>query len=301
MAGHVGAKQLGHLLVLALVGYPGCRDYQLPPQDDALWIVGEPGFRITSGKPGLEPVEIDLHAPSELDYLTKQEVLDLRIQQIKRYPGLLEGNYTPMNAVFGAIEDNRPWWGVEGRFWRGPGENANEGASEESRFILNPFLLLGLDEDTALIKRGSCTPVYPRPVSLFYFPDQSRAVVTYNMTGFYREKEEYGIRQRGAFFIENMNARDFGYNWALGDPENSVSVYDKYSGGLLSEPAIMKSYIHEGGSCGKEGGCNNRSPQQKKLYVRIETLPAEITVRLYREKPMDDKGIPDFIYTIKMA
>ena len=47
--------------------------------------------------------------------------------------------------MFGQVEDGRPWWGIEGQYFHGPGQRSIEGPSEESCFVLNPFLLVAVD------------------------------------------------------------------------------------------------------------------------------------------------------------
>jgi len=103
-------------------------------------------------------VTIGLYDPIELDGMTRAEVEQLRTYYVDKHPELVR-EYTPSSAVFGQIVDGLPWWGVEGQFCDGPGERGIDGDSEEARWVINPFLLLGVDEAqdqlTPLFEPGS--------------------------------------------------------------------------------------------------------------------------------------------------
>jgi hypothetical protein len=243
--------------------------------------------------------EIKFAQPIELDFKSKSEVLKLREDYVNRHPELLKGNYSPSDAVFGQIEDGRAWWGVRGQFCNGPGEDSIEGPSEESRFIANPYLLLAVDEDTALVVQGPCTPVYPQPLFMQWYPLESRASVLYDMSSFFEDKKKYKLTLKGTFFLENINARDFGFNYVYADPQKSVNVGLADETTLFSEATEMKSYLHRGGSCGYKEGCNNGSPLQEQMYFKVVKLPAKLYAKLWKSKPEDVNSEPDFTYEIE--
>jgi len=92
-----------------------------------------------------DPVDLELQAPVDLNYKTHAGVLNLRKGAVNRYANLLAAPYAPSDAVFKQIEDNRPWWGITGEFYYGSGEQSIIGPAEESRFIMNPYLLVAAE------------------------------------------------------------------------------------------------------------------------------------------------------------
>ena len=62
----------------------------------------------------------------ELDFMTKKEVYDLRKRSVLQHNGLIREGYEPSEAVFGQIEDKKPWWGIYGIYGLGPGQRASK-------------------------------------------------------------------------------------------------------------------------------------------------------------------------------
>ena len=88
---------------------------------------------------------IHLNSPADFDGLAFDEVCRLRREAVAEHASLVADGYRPSYGVFGQVQDGRPWWGIEGQYFHGPGERSIDGASEESRFVLNPFLLAAVD------------------------------------------------------------------------------------------------------------------------------------------------------------
>jgi hypothetical protein len=135
-----------------------------------------------------DTLNIELQSPAELDFKSKDEVLALRREAITLYPDLMDGNYKPSTKVFGQIVDGLPWWGILGQFYYGKGEQSIAGASEESRFILNPYLLIAADpwwmwdidvfsEATIL---GDDVSLYCAPRELIWHPYETYTEVHYS-------------------------------------------------------------------------------------------------------------------------
>ena len=61
----------------------------------------------------------------------------------------------------------------------------------------------------------------------------------------------------------------------------------------------FKDFVHVGASCGVQGGCNNISPHQTELDYRLLHLPAEMTIKLWKEKPMNPYMKADIYYRIR--
>jgi hypothetical protein len=246
---------------------------------------------------------IPLNAPRELDGKTRREVLKLRKDEAVRHSGLIQGDYVPYGEPFWQIVDRKPWWGIEGQFCRGQGMRSIEGPSEETRFLLNPFLLLGVDEFKVFsLADQHCEPAYPQPVRLLWDARNARAEVTYDMTGFFalrsRLSEEYGDYHVLSFSTTNYNARDFGYQYVTAVPGASVNAGPVEGSKLFSAAVPLLGMIHLGGSCRYPGGCNNASPNEPDLEFRILKLPAVVHLKLWKQRPASPESPADFTYIL---
>lgn len=98
---------------------------------------------------------------SEYDFLSKEEFYNLRRKFVKTS---LFGTsfYNPSKEVFGQIESSKPWYGItySGCITKTLGTpNAYAGLSEESRFVNNPNILVGVTSGSynANINHPICT------------------------------------------------------------------------------------------------------------------------------------------------
>ncbi len=270
----------------------------LPPSP-ALVRIDSSRLRLGAGAaPG--PLTIERNEPEELDFKTREEIFERRRKMVARHAEFIEGDYSPSLALFGQITDGKPWWGLEGSYCKGPGEHSIDGPSEETRFLLNPFLLLGVNENYAWPIPGDCFPAFPRPVLLSWDPVQSTATVTYDLKRFFNEWAELPHPfARTDFYLVNYNARDFGYNYVHISKERSHGVFPFKKAALFSRPVLMQAMIHTGGSCGYPGGCNNQSPTESDLSFFVDDLPAEMYCKLWKQKPGSEKDPADFVFIIK--
>ena len=130
-----GGLLLGLMLLLGLGGQFAYQKWR--PKDGAL------PRRVVHAK---------LADPIELDGKSKEEILELRRQALRDLPELgpqwrpLEGLET--RNTWQQIADGKRWTGLEGQL-RATNENLatrfHEGVSQESFFILNPLVLIGLE------------------------------------------------------------------------------------------------------------------------------------------------------------
>src|SRR5271154_681384 len=133
------------------------------------------------------PIDIPIVPPADFNFKTKAEILQIRKREVLKHPELLKGTYIPDEQVFGRIEDKKPWWGIFGQAYYGAGQNSIRGPAEESRFILNPFLLAGEPATEGMDKsRVSASdlethnyPTFYQPTGLRWWPKESKAEVTY--------------------------------------------------------------------------------------------------------------------------
>jgi hypothetical protein len=245
-----------------------------------------------------ETVEVPLNPPRELDGVTREAILNLRRQYINKISVLAPKDYQTNMDVFGQIQDRKPWWGLLGMCYYGPGGNSILGKSKESRFIVNPYLLIGVEELNAHIVRSvpmAPEEFYPTPARLMWKRDGSMGQVNYNITSYYQKTLDYAYSDTHSLYLSDYNARDFGFNYFEIDSaksENITAAFDKII------PIIQ--FIHTGGSCGYPGGCNNKSPSQAELEIKWQKLPAKIYLKLWKNAPADATQKPDMDFIIEL-
>lgn len=272
-----------------------------------------------------DSVTVEIVPSIELDFMSKAEVFELRENAVQQYPMLIDGDYSPSDAVFGQIESDIPWWGTEGQFHfmytRENGKNSIAGTSEEARFILNPFLLVATSiyyieardqngdewwhpglyaEQIGQVDAASVLSCEPRQVE--WQPQIARAEVLYDVQGCLNQMsapfDDSYTFSVAYFSLIAYNARDLNLNYLYVDYEQSEQI------ALVEEdvaPQIVAipHYIHRGGSCGYPGGCNNMSPSSVHLdRFELSSLPATATIYLWKNQPTSTEIIPDFTYVI---
>jgi hypothetical protein len=267
----------------------------------------------------VDTVDITLSPPQELDGKTRSAILELRRQAAARYPGLLAGSYTPSPQVF-HISDRLPWWGIAGQFYYGKGEHSIDGPSEESRFVLNPYLLVAAElrglsiwsdgeralawDEARITGQDVANPDFPfycRPAGLRWWPRAARATVTYDVSGYLAELNRwtrYPLTVADASLdLIAYNARDMNLNYLYLSLANSDSLS---AGSPMPSPVAIPQLLHAGDSCGYPGGCNNMSPRVPELVnIRIEHLPARATIWLWRDRPAGVEQLPDMTFAIE--
>lgn len=251
--------------------------------------------RLAIGKDATgDALDIAINAPAELDFLTRDAVLQMRGKAVQQYLALLPGAYTPRPAVFGQIEDLRPWWGIEGQFYHGTGIRSIDGPAEESRFILNPYLLVAAEFNDWWIRdlsesRLAGFPLECPPQQLLWKPREAYAEVSYDAACIRK-------RQKPEFSLIAYNARDFGFDYIY------VSYADSQNVSKANAPLAAYAnpqFIHRGGSCGYPGGCNNMSPVTPEIDdIHLDGLPAKAMVWLWKGMPKSVAQAPDMRYAI---
>ncbi len=230
-------------------------------------------------------IELRPNPMVELDFKTRAEVLELRRKAVQEHPEFLNIPYVPQPAIFDGIQDGKAWWGIDDIFSYGPGQKSIEGPSEESRFLVNPFLLVGLCEAHAYptIESGQPkpAPAHPELKSLVWKGDRKTFEVTYEVGRFLRFLDRFRIPEREISLI-TYNAQDFGFEFLSLDTANAPEIK---SGNTSGKPILLRQFIHLGRSCGYPGGGNNGSPEQKELNFQVSRLPAKARIALWRNEP----------------
>lgn len=237
---------------------------------------------------------------------TKSEILAMRTARVNEHADLLARAYVPSPEVFGQIVDGKPWWGIEGIFRYGDGLKSIEGPSEESRFILNPFLLIAVMEAWAMRKGTTDTEYMPEPEWLFPKPEgltwklgqRPSAYVEYHASELLHIlSSSNGKEHEGELALTTYNAQDFGFNYLYLDPERSYSVTAMTPGKVV--PLVQ--FIHVGQSCQYPGGCNNGSPHQPEAGIKMGRDTGIAYFKLWRQAPQDLHQPEDMTFIIAMV
>lgn len=259
--------------------------------------------------------QLDLlpNAPQDLNFKSKAEILAIRTQLAGQYPQLLLHEYQPSAEVFEKIEDGKPWWGLHGESLWGEGKRSIEGAAEESRFLLNPFLLVGANPYTYNIWDPARTgdddmsrPDFPftwLPRALHWWPRKATAEAVYAVSDYnaqlYNRRNKLRVEKISPkFALVAYNARDFGYQYLWVATDRSVNIQCLRK---PSNPTKITQMIHCGNTCGYPGGCNNMSPSLPEIdELAYCQLPARALIYLWKDKPRDAKQPPDMTFILTL-
>jgi len=279
-----------------------------------------------------ETTYLKINPMVELDFKTKDEIYAIRKKYVAQYPELLgkiyknlganimnklfsflklkKGEsdvnvaYEPSYPVFGQIKSGKAWWGILGMSYYGPGNKSIAGPSEESRYIANPYMLVGIVESNSyVVKGGGRSPkiMYPKPYSLQWKSNGTFGQVSYNISAYWGLQRNYhfkGNKHTEKFSLCAYNARDLGYGYCFIDMMDSMNIRPLK---VMDEPFRIRHYLHCGGSCGYRGGCNNMSPRTPELDIKIQRLPARVTLKLWRDLPKTSSQPADIVFNVKLT
>lgn len=250
---------------------------------------------------------LKINPASEYDYLSKQQIFDIRKQHVKNSLFNKE-NYEPNSAVFGSIVDNKPWWGsikCSQLNYKGDYHENIQGPSKVSVQMNNPNALVGLSMPYIPWDIGTnkefCTSDYSNfsPISLKYDEKDRLIIAQYYLTkNFLKLRTKVNNRYtRYLIQLSGLNARDFGYDYMYIFDTKNIKMYSEYNN-ATEDISTFRDYIHQGGSCKYKDGCNNISPMQNDLIFSIKGLPAEINIKLWKKKPINKYVQADMYYKI---
>ena len=251
---------------------------------------------------------LKVNPPSGYNYLSKKQIFSIRENYVKKSL-FYHKDYKPSEDVFGQIVDNKPWWGLVpcGKLnYSGDYHERIEGDSKVSVQMNNPNALVGislayLPWDTKET-HDFCSSEYSKysPFDLKYDKKNNLIIAEYEIPRNYINIRVNinGKAKRIPIQLSGLNALDFGYKyvWAF-DSKNIKMLYDDKNT-VLDEIVQFLDFVHLGGSCRYEGGCNNISPMQDRLMITITDLPAEIELKLWKKQPMNKFNKADFYYKI---
>ncbi len=250
---------------------------------------------------------LKINPPSEYNYLSKQQIFDIRKNHVKHSIFARE-NYEPNSIVFGDIVDNKPWWGsikCNQLNYKGDYHENIQGPSKVSVQMNNPNALVGLSMPYIPWDIGTnkefCTSDYSNfsPISLQYGEKDKLIVAEYGLTKKFLKLRTNinGKSTRYVIQLSGLNARDFGYHYMYIFDTKNIKMYSE-TNNATENISIFRDYIHLGGSCKYKDGCNNISPMQNNLIFSITNLPAEINIKLWKKKPTNPYIKADMYYRI---
>lgn len=225
---------------------------------------------------------------------TKEDILNIRKEFVKTSIFASE-NYTPNEEVFGQIEDKKPWWGMDYMLCSDssiPKSRIGTGLSEESRYVNNPNILVGVQMSMIYSNDKKQITDFCNDKSLLFIPtelnyDKKNKLIIAKYKSSENLLKSFN-KKRVPFNFVGLNARDFGYNWVyVNNNENTFFLpYSLDEKTITKEPKQFKTFIHVGNACKVDGGCNNASPFQKELEFKFQKLPAQITLSLWKNRPL---------------
>lgn len=252
-------------------------------------------------EPLKKAIHIAINPSIELDYKSKEEIYEIRRKYVRQYPELMPEKYKPSDVIFGQIVDGKPWWGELGISYYGPGENSIEGMAEESRFLVNPYLLVGVDFAYSFpLYRRLSRPITTLPAALEVMWESRIKAHAYFDVGTFSDRVlriGFPSSQVKMLMLSAYNARDFGYNYLAVDLKQSENIHPF---GAAKIPQQIKQFIHMGPSCGHPGMCNNMSPHLPEWFMPYKALPAKAHIKLWKNKPTSIKSPADFTFMIYM-
>lgn len=264
------------VLVLAMFCLTGCAKNKA--NDDVIDIKVN-GMRNFSGKTKAEIYKIRKHYVSKSIFKSK--------------------DYEPNEEVFGQIEDRLPWRSIFTEACSaGLKPVETKGWSEESRFIDNPAMLIGLyNKPIRKNHQARCdgTLAWVIPYRITYSPKEKLITAYYSNLQFLA----------ATYDIETINAQDFGYKYGKMYSKHKIYFLDK-NDNISKNIYEFRDFIHRGQSCGVPGGCNNMSPYIKGyVFTPIlgisgtySFLKHSIDFKLWKQKPKDSDVTPDMTYRI---
>ncbi len=253
------------------------------------------------------PVDIPIVQPADFNFKTRAQIAAMRQKEVLKHPELLHGKYVWSDDVFGQVEDGKPWWGLLGQAYYGSGNNSIKGMAEESRFILNPFLLAAPADIFTIPKNvvsesqlaSHSYPMFYQPSGLRWWPKEGKAEVTYEVSSFLHQMSAaYGgsFNTNARLSLEVINARDLGLNYVYIPP---TWAYNMKVNSPMTGTMLNPQFVHCGGSCGYPGGCNNMSPSTGWLdNFELTKVPARIILMFWKKAPVTGREPADMTFTV---
>lgn len=250
-----------------------------------------------------EPVELSINPLECYNGNSKAEMYDIRKSYVKTSI-FYTPDYHPNEKVFGQIQDGKPWWNIDA--CSRIGKDSVTGVSSLSRFINSPDILvpvyfsfnMSYRDDVKEYCDGNFSKTIPQEA--FYNPSKKTITVKYPMSKYvtnHRLNHSYG--QKNILYpliLSGLNARDFGYDYVFINSRNNIEMVNNNNASQKVHKFL--DFIHVGSSCKHPEGCNNHSPYQREIEFVITSLPAQMTLKLWKKEPVSKDLPADINYKI---
>ena len=246
---------------------------------------------------------IQVNQARELDSLNTKQIFKIRESMLKEYPILKqEKEDSSKIAAFYLMKHKSPWVGVKGSMCYGGNSSLiTEGVSAESRFIDNPFALIGIEENNTLNllkNKGNCPSSYFYLKKLSYDDETKTFDAIYNISDHIKNIKKFSIKKSlivGTSF-NGLNAHAFNINYAKAVKMRNI-VFET-TPNISTNVFKFKDYIFFSTTCKYRNGCNISRSYQAQLSFKTTKLPADITFHLWRLDPLGIETEPDIIFNI---
>ena len=240
----------------------------------ALLFTGTSSANDTSAAPALNYSWVNEDLPNdraELFALRRQYVEAIR--HLKIYPD----PYEPSDAVFGQVADQEPW------------------ARTNGFYITNPQLLITPTPPNTITPIDYWAADKNPPGEQTIQHSVNKTTIRYNgisANHWMSWVSEKGIR------LEDVNARDAGFNYAMLDLAASQNIDAEKSGNMVRKPVPFKSFFHYGTNV----SANNLSPAYPAMRIKLNDYQetAKLNIKLWRDQPPDNHTAADYTYIIEV-
>ena len=248
-------------------------------------------------KPDDFKIKIPLREMEDLSYKTKDEILAKRKEYVEN--SLIFNsikNYKPNPEVY-KIEDKLPWISAKeiAKYGINKSKDISKGPSRHSISINNPEILLSIitpDFGSLRDAKNFSEYDYFYPKAIYWSKKENKISIHFDIKNFYTINPNF---VETFLHFDETNARDLGYNWIYAKNCENIS-FKNIKNNFSIEPYNIKGFYHKGLSCKKIQGCNNYSPYQEQLTVKIEDLPAKLLIKLWKNKPDSKDKKADILY-----
>ncbi len=231
---------------------------------------------------------IKINSLSNYNNVSKEQIYTFRKYYVNKTI-FKNKDYVPNEEVFGKISENNKWLGVKALACMGSYSYAYKSMTNDSKFINNPAILVGVDYATFPKQYLPCSDnEYLIPKKLSFSKDDNTFYLTYDISD-----NQMNRRLK----LVGLNARDLGYNYGYCKKINNV-VFANQLDNISENVYQFKDAIRLDYSCGVAGGCNDNVSFQEELFFNIKAFPATFELKLWSQKPENKNVKGDINFTI---
>lgn len=231
---------------------------------------------------------IKINPLSNYNSTSKEQVYTFRKYYVNKTI-FKDNNYSPSEEVFGKISDKNLWLGVKALACNGANGLSYKGMTNDSKFINNPAVLIGVDYATFPKKYVKCEDKqFLLPKHLSFSKDDNTFYLTYDISELQADRR---------LKLVALNARDLGFKYGFCRKTNNIVFANSFDN-ISKSVYEFKDSIRVDSSCGVRGGCNDNVAFQEELFFNINSFPATFELKLWKEKPNSELNDGDINFTI---